>query len=554
MSAEPVPTDARPADQVMVGLEIIVPSPTNPRKTFDKVALEEMTASVRKHGILQPVLLRPWPGDRKLPKDQRGSYELVSGERRLRAARAAGLGVIPALVRLLSHEEVVEIQIVENLQRTDLHPLEEAEAYQRLLNSKYDVARIAERVGRSVAYVYDAVKLLSLTKALQKAFLAGEFSKGHAVILARLSPEDQARAYEQTGALFTGQGELALTPEQVDAEDEARAKRSKGVDPYEERDRMNRKPQSVRELQAWVDRHTAVESHQVDPMLFPATAVTLQDATAHEAKVVRITHDVLTPHELLGGAEGKVILGRSWKRADGLHGSKACPRAVIGMVVIGPGRGQAFSVCISKKSCEVHWSDLIKAAKRREKEVTKSATTGEAREALRRKKDEQERARRQAAATRWEKATPAILDELAAAIRKAPAGPHGPVGKFALQVIEEDVLYGRDRDIAKYLTPGETAEDLVRYVAFGVLMRDVDEYDLGADTEKTLKAFGVDVHKILDRVAPAAPSCRECGCTKDKACPGGCSWVEIPDKKTKLGLCSACAPKAKPAKKAKKKA
>jgi ParB/RepB/Spo0J family partition protein len=526
----------------MVGLESVVSSPTNPRKTFERVALEEMTASVKKHGILQPVLLRPWPGDRKLPKDQRGTYELVSGERRLRAAKAAGLGIIPALVRLLTDAEVLEIQIVENLQRTDLHPLEEAEGYRRLMAAKYDVARIAGRVGRSVAYVYDQVKLLNLTREAQELFRRDAFTKGHAVILARLSPADQKRAMAPAGGLFTDERGLVFTPEE-----------EKELKPWSRKaEEALRKPRSVRELQSWVDKHTKLEADQVDPMLFPETAQVLQDATAHEEKVVRVTYSEITPDEVRDGK--KVILGRSWKRADGQHGSKQCDRSVVGTIVIGPGRGQALRVCIDKKRCTVHWGDLIKAAKKREKEVTKAGATGEDREALRRKKEAQERARREADEARWEKAEPAILDALAAAIRKAAAGPRGAVGKFALQAIEDDVLYGRGREIAKYLTPGETAEDLVRYVAFGVLMRDVQE-DYGQDqTGKTLKALGVDAQKIIDQVAPAAPSCRECGCTEDKACPGGCGWVETPDKKTKLGLCSACAPKGKPAKKAKKKA
>jgi ParB/RepB/Spo0J family partition protein len=135
-----------------VPLAKITPSTTNPRKSFPKDKLDELTDSVKRLGVLQPILLRPLNGG--------GTYELVAGERRYRASKAAGLTDIPATVRELTDAEVLEIQVVENLQRSDLHELEEAEGYEKLLKcahpsgEKYTVDEIAAKVGKSRSYVF----------------------------------------------------------------------------------------------------------------------------------------------------------------------------------------------------------------------------------------------------------------------------------------------------------------------------------------------------------------------------------------------------------------
>jgi ParB/RepB/Spo0J family partition protein len=203
----PAPHDPAPRQAAELATACIAPSPTNPRKAFDKAALEELTASVRSHGVLQPVLVRPWPKDRKAPKGWLGppAFELVAGERRHRAARAAGLSLIPALVRELNDTEVLEIQVIENLQREDLHPLEEAEGYERLLALGRDggvgggggasVDELAAKVGRSKAYVYARLKLCALTPEARKLFLEGDLNPSTALLVARIPvPELQVEA------------------------------------------------------------------------------------------------------------------------------------------------------------------------------------------------------------------------------------------------------------------------------------------------------------------------------------------------------------------------
>jgi ParB/RepB/Spo0J family partition protein len=170
---------AAPASQVFINLPDIVRSKTNPRKTFDKDRLAELTASVKAHGVLQPILVRP--------NGKEGTYELVAGERRFRAAQAAGLASIPAMVRELTDVQVLEVQVIENLQRDDLHPLEEAEGYRQLHEKHgYSVEDLAAKVGKSKAYVYARLKLCDLAPAARKPFVEGKVSASIALLVARI--------------------------------------------------------------------------------------------------------------------------------------------------------------------------------------------------------------------------------------------------------------------------------------------------------------------------------------------------------------------------------
>ena len=180
---------ASPPAMIAMLLALIDPSKTNPRKLFDAESHKGMTESVKQHGVLQPVLVRP-VADR---------FELVAGERRFRAAMAAGLTEIPAISRELSDTAVLEIQVIENLQREDLHPVEEAEGYQRLLDDHaYTIAMIADKVGRSPTYVNARLKLCSLTKANRKLFFAGKLNASTALLLARIPvPELQDKAGQE---------------------------------------------------------------------------------------------------------------------------------------------------------------------------------------------------------------------------------------------------------------------------------------------------------------------------------------------------------------------
>lgn len=162
--------------QGVVELEIgqIKPNPDQPRKEFDEVRLEELALSIKEHGIVQPVIVRK-VGD---------GYELVAGERRWRAAQLAGLTKVPALVREFTEAERMEIALIENLQREDLNPLEEAEAYRALMDAfGLTQEALAKRLGRSRSQVANTLRLLQLPDRVQEEIRAGRLSMGHAKVL-----------------------------------------------------------------------------------------------------------------------------------------------------------------------------------------------------------------------------------------------------------------------------------------------------------------------------------------------------------------------------------
>jgi ParB family chromosome partitioning protein len=171
-----------------VRLKEISPNPLQPRKEFEREALEELAASIKQKGVLQPVLLRP-------AREGEG-YELVAGERRYRAAQLAGLRTIPAIVyRIESDEEMLELALVENVQREDLNAMDTAEAYHRLSDDiGLTQEEIAERVGKSRTSVANTLRLLSLPRNIQELVREGQLSEGHARALLGLSSKaEQAR-------------------------------------------------------------------------------------------------------------------------------------------------------------------------------------------------------------------------------------------------------------------------------------------------------------------------------------------------------------------------
>jgi ParB family chromosome partitioning protein len=175
-------------------IDSIAPNPEQPRSAFDDDALEELTASVREHGVIQPLLvtqLPDEPGSAGAPR-----YQLIAGERRLRAAQAAGLRRVPVTVRESVPREQLVLALIENVQREDLNPLEESRAYRRLVDD-YGLTQqqVAERVGRSRAAVTNRLRLLELSPQAQQALVEGSISEGHArALLALRDPGDQLAA------------------------------------------------------------------------------------------------------------------------------------------------------------------------------------------------------------------------------------------------------------------------------------------------------------------------------------------------------------------------
>jgi ParB family chromosome partitioning protein len=167
--------------------DLIVPNPHQPRAAFSEESLRELVDSIREHGVIQPLIVSAG--------ESPGVYQLIAGERRLRAARLAGLTRVPVVVKEAADHELLELALVENLQREDLNALEEAQAYRRLAD-EFGLTQeaIASRVGRSRTAVANSVRLLGLSDEIKASLAAGEISEGHARALLGLDPETARRA------------------------------------------------------------------------------------------------------------------------------------------------------------------------------------------------------------------------------------------------------------------------------------------------------------------------------------------------------------------------
>ncbi len=195
-SAE-VATNSGVTDVALLRIPVdrVRPNPFQPRQQFDDTELEELASSIRANGLLQPIVVRA----------KGAEYELVAGERRLRAAQRAGLQEIPAIVRQVGDHEALELALIENLQRSDLNPIEEARAYERLRDEfGLTQEQIAARVGKHRSTIANALRLLRLPQDLQDELAAGRLTAGHArALLSVDSPEEQrrlAREFLRTGA------------------------------------------------------------------------------------------------------------------------------------------------------------------------------------------------------------------------------------------------------------------------------------------------------------------------------------------------------------------
>ncbi len=166
--------------QERIMLADIRPNPYQPRKVFDEAALQELASSIREHGIFQPVILK---------KSIQG-YEIVAGERRCRAAKLAGLEDVPAIIVDFSDQQMMEIALLENIQREDLNAIEEAQAYATMMDKlQLTQAELAKRIGKSRTHITNTLRLLNLPEKIQQYVLSGELTMGHARPLITLDKE-----------------------------------------------------------------------------------------------------------------------------------------------------------------------------------------------------------------------------------------------------------------------------------------------------------------------------------------------------------------------------
>lgn len=172
-----------------VPIDAIQRNPRQPREKFDTEELENLAASIREHGVIQPLIVSPGAD---------GAYVLIAGERRLQASRRAGLKTVPVVVRSATDQQLLELALIENVQRADLNPIEEAEAYQHLAREfKLSHEKIAERVGKSRTAVTNTLRLLDASAAVKQALVDGRITEGHARAMLSLSAKAQENLLNQ---------------------------------------------------------------------------------------------------------------------------------------------------------------------------------------------------------------------------------------------------------------------------------------------------------------------------------------------------------------------
>lgn len=185
---EPEPHDKGEVQKA--ALRNIEPNPYQPRNRFNEDALAELSESIKQQGVIQPLVVE---------KNNQGGYTIIAGERRYRAARMAGLSEVPVVVRRFSDEEKLEIALIENIQREDLNPIEEAKAYKQLMDSyELNQEALSRKIGKKRSTVANAVRILKLPEDMQDSIVEGTLSPGHArAILSVLNPADQRILYSR---------------------------------------------------------------------------------------------------------------------------------------------------------------------------------------------------------------------------------------------------------------------------------------------------------------------------------------------------------------------
>lgn len=191
---------------VKVPIEQIFPNPYQPRKTFDEEALADLSASIAQYGVLQPLLVAP---------AENGRYLLIAGERRLRASRMAALTEVPVIISEYTSQQIAEIALIENLQREDLHYLEEAEGYEQLMEQFHLTQEaMAARVGKKQSTIANKLRLLRLSQQVRKALVEAELSERHARALLKL--EDDAKRLEALKVIIARRYNVRQTEEYID--------------------------------------------------------------------------------------------------------------------------------------------------------------------------------------------------------------------------------------------------------------------------------------------------------------------------------------------------
>lgn len=390
---------------------LIDPSKSNPRTNFSQSYIDELSGSIAEKGLIQPIVVREKSG---------GRFEIVAGECRWRGSKQAKASTVRAIVRDYTDEQVLEIQLIENIHRHDLTPMEQARGYRRLIDSnpdKHSASTIAQRIGMSVDWVWDRLKLNDLIPEVVKLLETDRIAVGHAIVIAKQKPEDQKRIIGIREFSHGGPSMSGLWQDEHGTLDFDEDKPNKKTDPYH-----GYKPKTVRELERWIDEHIRFDvahAAKAQPLQFEDVAARVESAERQPGrgkKVISITYEYQLKDDAKDPDE-RTYGERSWRRADGAEKSKTCDHSVLGLVVAGPSRGQAFDVCIARDRCTVHFGTEIRA-REKDAKARASGQTAKADKAIERrqaaeKKREEERKAKEA---RWKKLHPALTKAAAAAL------------------------------------------------------------------------------------------------------------------------------------------
>jgi ParB family chromosome partitioning protein len=199
-------TVVRPAAVRNIPVDRVSPNPNQPRLAMDKAGLDDLTASVREHGILQPILVRPQPN---------GHYQLIAGERRWRAAQGAGMNVIPALIEEIDDETALEIAVIENLQREDLSPMDEALIYDKMIREHgYSIRKLAQKLGKDKGYLENRLRLADAPPEIRELVSVRKDTLSHAYEL--LKVDDPKKRKHLAGMVARGELSLIKLREKID--------------------------------------------------------------------------------------------------------------------------------------------------------------------------------------------------------------------------------------------------------------------------------------------------------------------------------------------------
>ena len=333
-----------------IAVDQIHESTTNPRQTFKLCKLEELAESIRQHGLIQPITVRP----------NANGFEIVAGARRFRAAQLAELFSLPARIVELTNAQAMEWQLVENSQRVDVHPYEEAQGFQRLLDFPgYDVTALVEKSGKSAAHIYARLSLLQLIPAVAEAFVQERITASHANLIARLPQEHQQTAYDNCWRKDWSDKEAHLLPaKHLSAWIQANLYLNLAESPFDREDALLKPEAGACVTCPRRSGHNTSLFHDVqgDQCL---------DAPCYQAKVTaHIDRQLAARPEL-------VTIETAWRAPKERHpgalqvnqtrelapenpdAEPPCPSAKAAIIVFGKHAGRTVTVCLDSK-CPVH--------------------------------------------------------------------------------------------------------------------------------------------------------------------------------------------------------